>query len=116
MPGPVASKVMMGHSSHPGDGGDYARWRDRWSHLNLPDLVEAAVRRDEELRSTVVQVALEQLADSPRLRARFLAAFEGELARGARARPAAGAALLAVERAAIARRALRDLAGERRPS
>lgn len=87
----------------------YQRFQERWAHLALPDHIEAAVRSDALLRCDMVDVVFEQLAGTPSLCRRFVGVLDRELGRGLSGGRAAFAALVAVERAAIARRALRDL-------
>lgn len=101
---------------HPEEGVEpYQRFHARWAHLDLPTHVEAAVRADALLRCDIVDVVLGQLAATPRLRRRFIGVLDRELGRGLHGGRAAHTALLAVERAAIARRALRDLHEGARP-
>jgi len=102
----------MAREPHADDGLEtYQRFQARWAHLELPSHVDAAVRADALLRCDIVDVVLEQLVATPRLRRRFLSVLDRELGHGLSGGHAAYAALVAIEHAAIARRALRDLQG-----
>jgi len=103
----------MGSPPHP-DGGieAFARVLAPPTDVALARHAEAALGAEEQLRRGGVEVALDQLDGPPRPRRRFPGILGPELGGGLPGGRAARAALVAVDRAAIARRALRDLWGK----